>query len=117
MSRFYVAPGVPVQTRVIGGHSPYSTPPYDYRLRGRGCTFCSRHCDPCLTHKLTKCNKKRITDAFPMSAVLCDRQYKYYSSSENLLADKVRELQRQEDKQNRRIRKRHTTQRSTTWYR
>ena len=113
MSRFYVAPGVPIQTRVVGGRSPYSTPPFDYRLNGqnkdlagRGCRFCPRGCDAALTSKLCKCNCTAKQEGFPQRAVMCDRQFQYYDSTEKMLADKLQELKRQEDRRRRRRAKR-----------
>ena len=119
MSRFYVLPGVPVNSKTIGGSSTYSTAPFDYRLSsqtsGRGCRFCPRGCDPSLRCNLNRCRRTSTQEGFPQNSVLCDRQFQYYSSSEKMMADRVQEIQRLEEKQSRRRNKQGPFNRKTLW--
>ena len=107
MSRYYVMPNVPVNTLVIGGKGPYSTAPYDYRLKyGKqiACHKCS-NCNKC--KKCDKCNKydrckKHKPEPFPRRAMMCDQNYQYYDSSEKMFQDKVDRINYETARQERR---------------
>ena len=94
MSRYYILPNVPINTLVIGGNGPYSTPPFDYRLPPK-----TYHKEKC------RCNKSKH-EPFPRRAMLCDQNYQYYNSSEQMLKDKVTNINYEMNRQIRRGKRR-----------
>ena len=90
MSRYYVLPNVPISTLVVGGKGPYGTSPYDYRLPPK--TYQKEKC---------RCNKSK-REPYPRRAMLCDQNYQYYSSSEQMLRDRVNNINYETNRQIRR---------------
>ena len=94
MSRYYVLPNVSINTLVVGGKGPYGTAPFDYRLRPK--TYQKERCQ-CYHSK---------REPYPRRAMLCDQNYQYYSSSEQLLRDKVNNINYETERQIRRGKRR-----------
>ena len=91
MSRFYILPNVPINIQVIGGKGPYTTPPFNYSLSNKdklGCDRCNQNCRRNLKGHC-KCNQFSRYESYPRRAMICDHNYKYYDTSDNMLRDKV----------------------------
>lgn len=106
MSYFYIKPNVAINTLVLGGKGPYGTAPYDYRL---GCNH----------KKRCKCyNSKK--EPHPRKGLMCQQNYEYYGSAEKMLQDKVKRINYETAREERRglrkpnINKRHICPKD--WY-
>lgn len=114
-SRFYAAPGVPIYTAVVGGKSPYGTAPHDYRLKPR-CGRCpcqhnhrdiiTCNCIGDYSGKVTSKGRGRAVEPFPKRAELCQQNYQYYNTREQMLVHQAKYNSYIEDREIRRAQRR-----------
>lgn len=123
-SRFYALPGVPLYTNVVGGKSPYGTAPHDYRLPPRcGRRPCQHNCKDITTcnstsERIGECLGKvpgggrgRGVEPFPKRAELCQQNYQYYNTMEQMLTNRTRYNSYVEDRELRRGQRKSNVQR------